>query len=184
MGVRAHESATRAEYEYENYGKKQKGQYSHNSILEWTSAEIWLCIYANNMLINETYKKGNARAGCLLCPMSGGTSDYMRLKSYAAEIDGCIDIVKKTYDGLKWKSKNCDSYIISGAWSARKNGRELTNNSFRCIERTTNGDLVIEVINPFSDWMEWIKTLGNLKENNGKYSISFNFETIRLSIKS
>ena len=77
VGVRAHESATRSNYEYENYGAKQKGQFSHNSILEWTSAEIWLYIYANDILINETYK-GNGRADaysalcqefdCLLSP--------------------------------------------------------------------------------------------------------------------
>ncbi len=61
VGVRAHESTTRSKYEYENYGKKQKGQYSHNSILEWTSAEVWLYIYANDISINEAYKKGSAR---------------------------------------------------------------------------------------------------------------------------
>lgn len=184
VGVRAHESASRAEYEYENYGKKQKGQYSHNSILEWTSAEVWLYIYENDILINEAYKKGNSRAGCLFCPMSGGTSDYMRLHNYNAEIDGYIDTVKKTYDGLKWKSKNSESYIMSGAWSARKNGRELTNNAFRCVERSTDGYLTIDVINPTSDWREWIKTLGELKENNDKYSVSFNGEMLCFSMKT
>jgi phosphoadenosine phosphosulfate reductase len=185
VGVRAQESATRAEYEYENYGKKQKGQYSHNSILEWTSAEVWLYIYANDILINEAYKKGNSRAGCLFCPMSGGTSDYMRLQSYPAEIDGYIDTIKRTYDGLKWKSNNCEPYIKSGAWSARKNGRDLTNNVFRCVERSTDGYLTINVKNPFSDWTEWVKTLGDLKENNNNnYSISYNGETIRFFIKA
>ena len=184
VGVRAQESATRAEYEYENYGKKQKGQYSHNSILEWTSAEVWLYIYANDILINEAYKKGNSRAGCLFCPMSGGTSDYMRLQNYTVEIDGYIDTIKRTYDGLKWKSKNCESYIISGAWSARKNGRELTNNAFRCVERSTDGYLTIDVINPSSDWKEWVKTLGDLKEDNDKYSVSFEGENICFFIKT
>ena len=183
VGVRAQESATRAVYEYENYGKKQKGQYSHNPILEWTSAEVWVYIYANDILINEAYKAGNSRAGCLFCPMSGGTSDYMRRQSYTAEIDGYIDIIKRTYDGLKWKSNNHAPYIMSGAWSARKNGRELTNNILRCVERSTDGYLTIEVINPSSDWTEWVKTLGDLKENNDNYSVSFNGETIRFSIK-
>ena len=183
VGVRAQESAARAEYKYENYGKKQKGQYSHNSILEWTSAEVWLYIFANNIVINEAYKKGNARAGCLFCPMSGGASDYIRIKNYTLVIDGYIDIIKRTYDGIKWKSKNCDPYVMSGAWSARKNGRELTNNAFRCVERSTDGYLTIEVKNPSSDWTEWIKTLGDLKGNNDKYSILFKGETIIFSIK-
>ncbi len=184
VGVRAQESAKRADYKYENYGKKQKGQYSHNSILEWTSAEVWLYIYANEILINEAYKKGNSRAGCLFCPMSGGTSDYMRLQSYTDKIDWYIDTIKRTYDGLKWESNNCEPYIMSGAWSARKNGRELTNNVFRCIERSTDGNLTIKVLKPSSDWTEWVKTLGDLKENNDKYLVSFNGETIKFYVKA
>jgi len=57
VGVRAQESGARSTYKYENYGAKQKGQFSHNSILEWTSAEIWLYIYANDVLINEPIRR-------------------------------------------------------------------------------------------------------------------------------
>lgn len=63
VGVRSYESATRSEYDYENVGKKQKGQHSQNPILDWSSAEIWLYIYINKLLINETYKKGNSGQG-------------------------------------------------------------------------------------------------------------------------
>jgi len=78
VGVRAEESATRSGYEYENYGKKQKGQFSHNAILEWTSAEIWLYIYANRVIINNAYKKGSQRVGCVCCPLgSGGKASYV-----------------------------------------------------------------------------------------------------------
>lgn len=82
VGVRAEESSTRAEYEYESYGKKQKGQYSHNSILEWTSAEVWLYICANNITINNAYKKGSARVGCICCPMGGGKASFMERANY------------------------------------------------------------------------------------------------------
>lgn len=79
VGVRAYESIARSKYDYENVGKKQKGQYSFNPILEWTSAEVWLYIYLNKIFVNETYKKGNSRAGCLFCPMGGGKNDYIQL---------------------------------------------------------------------------------------------------------
>lgn len=52
VGVRKSESATRSEYEFENDGKKIVGQYSHNSILEWTSAEVWLYILAHSLQFN------------------------------------------------------------------------------------------------------------------------------------
>ena len=79
VGVRRAESLARKKYEYENYGKKQKGQHSFNPLLEWTSAEIWLYIYSRKVFFNKAYIKGNSRAGCLLCPMSGGGSNYMIL---------------------------------------------------------------------------------------------------------
>jgi phosphoadenosine phosphosulfate reductase len=182
VGVRAHESIARSTYTYENYGAKQRGQFSHNSILEWTSAEIWLYIYANNVSINEAYKKGNGRAGCLFCPMSGGASDYLRRRSYPAEIDSYINSVKDTYDDQC--KKNTESYLLNGGWNARKNGRELSNNIFRCVERTTNGVMEITIIDPDSDWLEWIKTLGCLSGGNADYSVQFNGERIMFSVKA
>lgn len=184
VGVRAQESVARSTYKYENYGAKQKGQFSHNSILEWTSAEIWLYIYANDVLINETYKKGNGRAGCLFCPMSGGTSDYLRQTSYPAEVENYIDSIKNTYDGDKRKKKNVESYVLNGGWNARKNGRELSNNTFRCIEKITDGVMTITVIDPDSNWLEWIKTLGELHGGNGNYIVLFDSEQIRFSVQS
>ncbi|KQC03553.1 MAG: phosphoadenosine phosphosulfate reductase [Methanoculleus sp. SDB] len=185
VGVRAQESIARSTYKYENYGAKQKGQFSHNSILEWTSAEIWLYIYSNDVLINETYKKGNGRAGCLFCPMSsGGTSGYLRRVSYSAEIDSYIDLIKKKHDGDKRKKSNTESYILNGGWNARKNGRELSNNTFRCIEKTTNGILTITITAPESDWLEWMKTLGDLHGENGDYYVQFEGERICFSVKA
>ncbi len=183
VGVRAQESVARSTYKYENYGVKQKGQFSHNSILEWTSAEIWLYIYANDVLINEAYKKGNGRAGCLFCPMSGGTSDYIRRASYPAEVDSYIDLIKDTYDGGNRKKSSIESYIHNGGWNARKNGRELSNNTFRCVEKVTDGVMTITVTDPDSDWLEWIKTLGDLHGSNGDYTVQFGDKQIQFSVR-
>jgi phosphoadenosine phosphosulfate reductase len=183
VGVRLHESMARSTYKYENYSVKQKGQFSHNSILEWTSVEIWLYIYANSILINETYKKGNARAGCLLCPMSGGTSDYIRRKCYTTEINSYIDIIKNSYNSDNRKKSNTDSYITNGGWNARKNGRDLNNNPFRCIEKKSSGNLLIDIVKPLTDWREWIKTLGDISGTNPKYKIRFEDEQIDFSVK-
>ena len=182
VGVRAQESVARSAYKYENYGAKQKGQFSHNSILEWTSAEIWLYVYANDAIINEAYKKGNGRAGCLFCPMSGGTSDYLRHSSYSTEIDGYIDYIKASYNGDKRK-KNVESYVINGGWNARKNGRELSNNTFRCVEKTTNGVMTIITTDPDSNWLEWIKTIGDLHGSNGDYNLQYDEEQIEFSVR-
>lgn len=156
VGVRAHESAARSEYEYLSYGKKIKGQFSHNSMLEWTSAEVWLYIYANNVTLNDAYKKGSARVGCVLCPMGGGKSGYIEYENYTDKVSGYVEKIK---DSNGRPNMNVDEYVKSGGWSARKNGRDLTDNLNHCSERIENGYLTIEIDNPASDWREWIKTI-------------------------
>lgn len=182
VGVRAHESLARSKYDYENFGKKQKGQYSFNPILEWTSAEVWLYIFRNNIYINEAYKKGNSRAGCLFCPMGGGASDYFRHNSYKEEIDKYIDYIRESYNSSS--KKTTDSYITNGGWCARNNGRDLKDNKNRCIENKTEGYVTIKVTEPHMDWKEWMKTLGRLTETDEGYSIKFEDDDIDFTIQS
>lgn len=157
VGIRAQESSARSEYEYENYGKKQKGQYSHNPILEWHSGEVWLYIYKDSLVINEAYKKGNSRAGCLFCPMTQGKNLFFRFNTYKEDIDTFIQIIRD-----KVSDSNIESYITNGGWTARKNGRDLANNPEKYTETSKDGYLYISITNPTSNWQEWIKTLGDL----------------------
>ena len=157
VGIRASESIARSEYEYENYGKKQKGQYSFNPILEWNSAEIWLYIYSENLSINHTYFKGNPRAGCLFCPHSGGKSDFFRYYSYSKQITKFIDLIKNSIN-----DKNINSYISNGGWIERKNGRDIINNPMRYSEEIIDNSLIINITNPTTDWLEWSKTIGDI----------------------
>jgi len=152
VGVRSHESVQRADYEFENYGSKLQGQYSHNSILDWTSAEIWIYKYSNNLIVNEAYKVGNQRVGCVFCPMSAKT-DYVKSVTYSEEIKGFTNIVRESYS---------EEDIISGYWRARSNGILLKGNEERYIERYTASSFEIEITKPTSDWREWIKTLGDI----------------------
>ncbi|GHT98732.1 hypothetical protein FACS1894142_5470 [Spirochaetia bacterium] len=156
VGIRAQESAARAEYDYMNDGKKIKGQYSYNSILEWTSSEVWLYIYANNLLLNEAYKKGSARVGCLCCPMGGGKAGFIEYTNYASDVGEYLNIIN---DLNGRKTANVEELIKSGGWSARKNGRDIKDNSSHCDEQIKNGSLIIDITNPSSDWQEWIKTI-------------------------
>lgn len=181
VGVRKEESLARSQYQFESYGKKQKGQYSFNPILEWTSAEVWLYIFASNLYVNAAYKKGNSRAGCLFCPMSGGQADYFRYYNYKEDIDTYIDLIKDSYSASD--SKSIESYVVNGGWAARNNGRNLKNNPFRCIENFTNSELVIKVINPLNDWKEWIKTLGDLSVVSDRYIIRFLGQDIEFNVK-
>lgn len=185
VGVRKYESLNRSNYDYENYGKKQKGQYSQNPILDWSSAEIWLYIYMHNLIINETYKKGNSRAGCLFCPMGGGKGDFFQYKSYPGEIDRFINIIKETNERDKGNPEALETYVTNGGWNARKNGRDLINNKQRYKEETKNSRICITVTDPLTDWHEWIKTIEDAHidfeytPNANGYTVSVNETAFR-----
>ena len=162
VGVRAYESVARSKYDYENFGKKQKGQYSFNPILEWTSAEIWLYIFSHNLYVNETYKKGNSRAGCLLCPMGGGRGDFLQYTCYRNEVQQYIDLIKLMNARDAGSEKSLNSYISNGGWNARKNGRDLTISNVHYSETNNGNQIIISISKPSSDWKEWIKTVGKI----------------------
>lgn len=157
VGVRASESATRSEYEYENNGKKVKGQHSHNSILEWTSAEVWLYIFKNRILVNDAYKKGNTRAGCLMCPMNMGRCDYIKRVAYYDEVNRLENIIRE-----KALAQDIDSYIMGGGWVSRRNGRDVDGNIGNYEEKIEGQNLIIRIKKPKTNWKEWIKTLGKI----------------------
>lgn len=180
VGVRAHESSTRAKYKYENYGEKQKGQYSHNPILEWTSAEVWLYILANDILINHAYKKGSARVGCICCPMGGGKASYIEHKNYPKESEEYLTIIKESNGRTQISDEN---YITAGGWNARKNGQFLANIKDNYSETTKNGKIIIEVKYPKTDWKEWIKVLGDLVQKGDNYTIFFKDQPITFVCK-
>ena len=185
VGVRAQESVTRSKYDYENFGMKQKGQYSFNPILEWTSAEVWLYLYTHNIAINGAYKKGNSRAGCLFCPMGGGKGDFLQRASYKEEVDSYVDMINAMnarnsgdYEGLK-------SYVSNGGWNARKNGRDLSINEPHYRDEIKDKKIIITVTSPKTDWREWIKTVGTLpfeyeyENKNDGYIISCDSSVVK-----
>lgn len=181
VGVRKHESLARSTYEYENFGKKQRGQYSYNPILDWTSAEIWLYIFSNNLYVNPAYKKGNSRAGCLCCPMSNGTSDFFRYSAYKKEIDTYIGYIKESY--VSTDPDKVKSYITNGGWNARNNGRNLKDNASKLIELTGDNVFTIKIMNPTTSWNEWIKTLGScFSINDTDYIVKFEGKSYQFSV--
>lgn len=168
VGVRAQESLKRFDYEVENVGKKQRGQYSHNSILEWSSAEVWLYTFMRGLPINAAYKKGNSRVGCLVCPMSGGKSDFFRDKAYpveSARLRSCIS--DNLSDDIV--DESLDTYLLNGGWKRRRNGRDLKNPVTNYSERLVDGYLYIGVATPKTDWREWLKTFD---ETSFPYEVS------------
>ena len=157
VGVRGDESLRRSAYDFVSFGTKHKGQYSFNPILAWSSAEVYLYIFKNALYLNEAYKKGNSRAGCLLCPMASERHDFIRNANYPKQISTYTEIIKSTNARELPTEKDNDRFIQSGGWKARTNGRDIISLPVRYCEKPEN---VIEEYAISQDWKVWLKTLG------------------------
>lgn len=167
-GVRGDESAARSEYKDVSLGEKVKGQYSCHPILEWGSAELFTYIYARDLIINEAYKKGNSRAGCLVCPLAASKNMYFKEQSYGKSETGELTTTTFNKIILDTTSKNLSSdeavkeFMDIGGWKARRSGKELSIAKNLSIDEFEKGVLTITTYANATDWKEWIKTVGKV----------------------
>ena len=172
-GIRGDESVSRSEYDDVNYGSKHRGQYSCHPILEWNSAELFDYIYQENLILNEAYKKGNTRAGCLVCPMSSGKHEYLKAQCYPAEVDRLVEKIKST-TGKNFSEEELVRFVDDGNWKTRKTGRELNFGQDKHLIETDKGKTVITVFNLNDRWKEWAKTIGEfIKLTDSDYTIDY-----------
>lgn len=172
-GVRGDESLSKSEYDAISYGGKHSGQYSCHPILEWNTAELFLYIYENGLTFNNAYKKGNTRAGCLVCPMSQGKHDYMKYKNYPDDTDLFINKIITT-SGKNFSKENYDRFVEQGYWRTRKSGRELSFGHDKHVFEIVKGQNVITVQKKNEYWKEWAKTIGQVTSlGDGEFSIAY-----------
>jgi phosphoadenosine phosphosulfate reductase len=184
IGVRADESESRSKYDYVSLGEKHKGQYSCNPILEWNSAELFLYMFQEHLVLNESYKKGNRRAGCLLCPRSTEYSEFVAKECYAKEFSLLLNSIKIPYQkSLGTDSAKFNDFLDNGGWKARKNGRDL-DISLNYEEISLSGKAfdAIKISSPTTDWKEWIKTIGVVQNNESPYKINFRNKILEFEV--
>lgn len=172
-GVRGDESFSRSNYDMISMGKKLEGQYSFHPILDWSSAEVFLHMFTNGLMMNPAYKLGFSRVGCVICPNSSERHEYMKKQSFPELVDAYTKIIEET-SAKDLSGPNKDRFFDTGAWKTRLSGRELTFNEeerFHFVEK--EGKLIFDVKILNSDWKQWYKTIGDLSENGEYYMLEY-----------
>lgn len=187
-GIRGDESVSRGQYDDVSFGEKHKGQYSCHAILHWSSAEVFLYIFGNKLLLNETYKKGNSRAGCLVCPMAAYKNFFFKEQCYGGDPESPLsttrynNIILNTTSKIFSTQKDVTEFMETSGWKARRSGRELNIAEENCIENTENGVLTVTLVKERTDWREWLKTMGDIIDiSDNAIELIFNKRTYRIS---
>ena len=173
-GVRGDESVSRSGYDEMSMGKKMAGQYSFHPILEWSSAEIYLYIYSQGLLLNDAYKYGFNRVGCIMCPNSSEKHEYIKRQCFPELVDEyCERITQNSAKDLS--GDNAKIFLETGGWKSRLSGRELKfseEDRFLLNETPAYLKFSVNKLNPV--WITWYKTMGIIEENSGEIMLEYN----------
>lgn len=163
VGVRGDESYSRSFYEDATDGVKNASQMNRMPILDWGAHELWLYIFANNLIINCAYKKGLTRVGCLMCPESSEKYEWFVDKVYPRELKPYSDIIIGTSSKHFGSSMEKSEYIGKRHWQARRSGIVLREFLIPPFEETNGLTTTFQSPHFQRDlFYEWIKTLGTV----------------------
>ena len=133
------------------------------------------------MILNNAYKKGNRRAGCLVCPRAAERNDYIARVWYTKEFDSLIDTIKCMYSKNFTSEDQLNEFITNSGWKARKNGRDI-DIQINYSEHTTKNYHIIKITKPKASWKEWIKTIGILLNDTSPYKVMFRNQQYKIHI--
>lgn len=164
-GVRAEESSRRAKYEEISVGAKNISQVNCSPIHRWNAAEIYCHILneRDELIINDAYRKGLFRVGCMVCPMSSDWWDSLTGEYYSEEIKPLRSIVEQYSSHCK-PAPEVQKYIEQGGWKMRSGGRYLPNGGNRVGEVISNNAMQFSISTPTQNWLDVAKLLGPITE--------------------
>ena len=158
-GVRAEESPSRSSRSRIGKNVKHNKIINVSPILEWNATEIYLYLLLNGLPINEAYRKGLSRVGCVICPYSSSWSEDLCGQLYPETL---APFVNKIREGLeKNKTAGIENYIRTGRWKMRAGGRYIhTNANINFISVAPDFKAIITA--PKENLLMWMRVLGEM----------------------
>lgn len=173
-GERAEESVQRSKYLRTGRGK-------HGNVIEalpilyWNTTEVFLYLLGHGLLINQAYRRGMTRVGCLYCPFSALWNDMISAQCYPNKLHPFLSRVEKIVD--KAGIVDARDYIKDGNWKRRAGGRGIISPS--SMEIAVNKKIVtITCSNPQKELFTWFNAVGkySISKNGGKTIVELIFQ--------
>ena len=165
-GVRAEESAARADREEISVGAKNINQINCSPILRWGTSELFIYLLHNGILMNDAYRLGLFRVGCIVCPMSSNWWDGIVNDVYPEEMHQLLSKVEQ-YSAATKPQSEMTKFIEQGGWKARMGGRGLKNGGNRVVERIFDDRISFNFISKTQNWLDVCSILGPIVYKDG-----------------
>ena len=122
-GTRGEESVKRSTYERIGKGVKHNGVINARPIYSWSTIEVFLYLIGNDLPINNAYRLGKPRVGCLICPFSSEWDDMIVNHCFPKELSPFLTRIE---DWAKSRNiPNLEEYIKGHKWKLRASGKFL-----------------------------------------------------------
>jgi len=181
VGVRAEESETRAQYVDISESKKHIMQTGCYPLLDWNTTELFVYILANDLILNDAYKKGLNRAGCAFCPLSSNWSFLINGMTNRDKTEEYTNIIENQINRDFSTTELRKQYFNEVQWKHRLNGRDIKLGNNNYIETSEDGKINIYLKNPSSSWETWLSTIGPISQVSEDI-ISIDFENVNVRI--
>lgn len=193
-GVRADESIKRSAYKRLGKGTKHsQNVINAHPILFWNTAEVFLYLFKYSLPINNAYKIGKPRVGCLICPFSSEWDDMISNVFYKKELAPFTDRISE------WSKQSgindVKDFLVSRKWKIRSCGPLSIYNTKVILKQLTQ-NFIATIENPKNDIFLWFPALGDyygtkkgnvfygeLKYDNNIYSFEISEKKNAISIK-
>lgn len=163
VGVRGEESQRRSGYEDIGDGLKSQSQVNAMPILAWSAHELWLYIFEHDLVLNEAYRKGLPRVGCLMCPMSTDRQNDLIRMNYPEEVAPFAEAVRDAIDREFSSEEDAGAFVYEGGWCARKSGVSLKQIIAEPgVERKKDRVICEFPIEAEPTLKEWLKAIGKI----------------------
>ncbi|MGL4998961.1 MAG: phosphoadenosine phosphosulfate reductase family protein, partial [Cetobacterium sp.] len=132
-GVRRKESNSRSKYPRILKSTKIDKQLSIGPIIDWLDIDVWLYILSEAIEFNESYRQGDSRVGCWVCPHKGNWSDFTAKiynnNSYKKWENFLMEFAK----GIG--KTDYEEYVKTEKWKLRRGGEGLERTKTSAIQK-------------------------------------------------
>lgn len=173
-GVRSSESLKRATYIANGDNSKHGSQSNAHPLASWNAAEVFLYILGNDLMYNNSYRYGNIRVGCIICPFASDWGEYITNRVYPNETNKFLKMISKGLIDKISDDSERTKYIGYGGWKVRIDGRDFSSEGNRVIESENNETYIYNINGSKDTFLEWLKPIGNsIRSDNGSYLMSY-----------
>ncbi|MBR7025509.1 MAG: phosphoadenosine phosphosulfate reductase family protein [Selenomonadaceae bacterium] len=183
IGVRSEESETRSTYDKISVSRKHPAQLNFYPILKWSTAEIFLYLFAENLPFNQCYRNGLPRVGCKICPMSSAWYDCTVNHHYGKETAPYIETVRSLANKNFADDDDWINYFSDRGWQARGSGKTLLigENKIEVVKDDDRYEFIISNAN--YSWRKWLPVLGDFVEvGASKFSLQYEDTSIIFNV--